>query len=186
MHLSCDSCRSDAEHAIPRRPGRTRKHVACAVSCLPIRKYESSIRITLTYEKLVKRLRAGSPGCGAGNENLSLLGRGRRLDAAHIYQCVRVSFPPSPLIPPPDLHLVSFASAALRRRLRPRGADILVQFSCSRRIGRLNKLAAIDKPTLAHHVAGLPKTRQTRPTSPSTPRATAGSSTRWVKGILGG
>ena len=100
-------CRSDAEHAKPRRPGRTRKHVACAVSCLPIRRYESSIRITLTYEKLVKRPRAGSAGRGAGNKNLSLLGRGGRLDSAHLYWCVRVSFLPSPSSPALQLHLVS-------------------------------------------------------------------------------
>ncbi|KAI3998174.1 hypothetical protein K525DRAFT_275505, partial [Schizophyllum commune Loenen D] len=39
-----------------------------------------------------------------------------------------------------------------------------------------NVFAAVDKLTFARHVAGFPKTRQTRPTSPSTARATTGSS----------
>ncbi|KAL1698254.1 hypothetical protein EV121DRAFT_297393 [Schizophyllum commune] len=50
----------------------------------------------------------------------------------------------------------------------------------SRPTRRLNKLAAIDKLTLARHVADFPKTRQTRPTSPLTPRPTTGSSSQWV------
>ena len=43
-----------------------------------------------------------------------------------------------------------------------------------------NVFAAIDKLTLARHVADFPKTRQTRPTSPSTPRPTTGSSSEWA------
>ncbi|KAI3998315.1 hypothetical protein K525DRAFT_275335 [Schizophyllum commune Loenen D] len=50
----------------------------------------------------------------------------------------------------------------------------------SRPTPRLNKLAAIDKLTLARHVADFPKTRQTRQTSPSTPRPTTGSSSQWA------
>ena len=92
--------------------------------------------------------------------------------------------PPSP---PPNWHPVPFASATLRRRLRPRSADMLVRILLlmSRPTRRLNELAAIDKLTLARHVADFPKTCQTRPTSPSTPRATTGSSTWWVEGIVG-
>ncbi|KAL1757424.1 hypothetical protein FB107DRAFT_273025 [Schizophyllum commune] len=50
----------------------------------------------------------------------------------------------------------------------------------SRPTRRLNELAAIDKLTLARHVADFPKTRQTRPTSPSTPRPTTGPSSQWA------
>ncbi|KAL1697863.1 hypothetical protein EV121DRAFT_297823 [Schizophyllum commune] len=50
----------------------------------------------------------------------------------------------------------------------------------SRSTRRLNKLAAIDKLTLARHVADLPMMRQTSPTSPSTPRPTTGSSSQWA------
>ncbi|KAL1757427.1 hypothetical protein FB107DRAFT_273029 [Schizophyllum commune] len=41
-----------------------------------------------------------------------------------------------------------------------------------------NVFAAIDTLTLFRHVADFPKTRQTRPTSPPTPRATTGSSSQ--------
>ncbi|KAL1697827.1 hypothetical protein EV121DRAFT_297880 [Schizophyllum commune] len=41
-----------------------------------------------------------------------------------------------------------------------------------------NVFAAIDKLTLARHVADFPMMRQTSPTSPSTPRATTGSSSQ--------
>ncbi|KAL1697969.1 hypothetical protein EV121DRAFT_297708 [Schizophyllum commune] len=41
-----------------------------------------------------------------------------------------------------------------------------------------NVFDAIDKLTLALHVADFPKTRQTRPTSPPTPRPTTGSSSQ--------
>ena len=96
---------------------------------------------------------------------------------------MRASFIPTfPLSPLPDWHFVPFASATLRRRLRPRSADMLVRILLlmSRPTRRLNELAAIDKLTLARHVADLPKTRQTHPTSPSTPRPTTGSMSQWA------
>lgn len=142
------------------------------VSCKLAGRYESCMKLTSHYEKL----KAGSPDCGAGNENFTLLGRGSRLDAAHIYLCVRVSFlvPPS-FLPPTRIPSPSrpppFAVA-----FDPTVATCRCAFFRSCRVRRLNKLAAIDELSRARHVADLPKTRQTRQTSPSTPRPTTSSS----------
>ena len=100
---------------------------------------------------------------------------------------MRARFIPTfPLSPPPDWYFLPFASATLRRRLRPRSADLSVRvlLLMSRpwadHAVLENVFAAIDKLTLARHVADFPKTRQTRPTSPSTPRPTTGSSSQWA------
>ena len=98
--------------------------------------------------------------------------RSRRAPCLHsLIQACSSFIPTFPLSPPPDCHFVPFASATLRRRLRPRSADMSVRVLplMSRSTRRLKELAAIDKLTLARHVADLPKTRQTRLTSPSTP-----------------
>ena len=100
---------------------------------------------------------------------------------------MRARFIPTfPLSPPPDWYFVPFASATLRRRLRPRSADMSVRVLplMSRSTRRLNELAAIDKLTLARHVADLPGTRQTRPKSHSTPRPTTGLSFWWAEGMI--
>ena len=133
----------------------------------------------LPFTRSLMRRCAGSPERGAGMEIFTLLGRSGRLDAAHIYRRVRVSFLPSPSVLPPP---APFASATLRRRLRPRSADMSVRVLplMSRPTRRLTELAAIDKLTLARHVADLPMMRQTSPTSPSTPRATTCSSSQWA------
>ena len=165
----------------PAERGRARKHVACAVSCLPSRQYESSIRITLTYEKLRNECARAQPG--VARETKIYPTRSRRAPCLHsLIQACSSFIPTFPLSPPPDCHFVPFASATLRRRLRPRSADMSVRVLplMSRPTRRLNELAAIDKLTLARHVADLPMMRQTSPTSPSTPRATTCSSSQWA------
>ena len=150
-----------------------------AVRCILARRYESFMKLTSHYEKLKAPTR-GLSRLWRGNENFTLLGRGGRLDAAHIYRCVRVSFlvPPS-FLPPTRIPSPSrpppFAVA-----FDPAVPTCQCAFSRSCRVRRPKKLAAIDELSRARHVADLPKTRQTHPTSPSTPRPTTGSMSQWA------
>ena len=130
-----------------------------------------------------------------GKRKFILLGCGDRLDAAHLYRCGPVSLSPFSLIPLPRIasRLPSrpppFASASLRRRLRPRGADRfarvlpLVSRLTADHVVVEKAFAAIDELALARHVADRPKTRQTRPTSHSTPRPMTGLWSWWAEGM---
>ena len=154
------------------------------VSCILARRYKSSIRLTSIYEKLKAPTR-GLSRLWRGNENFTLLGRGGRLDAAHLYRCVRVSLLPSPPFLPPTRIPSPSRLPPFYVAIHPAVPTCRCAFSRSCRVRRLNKLAAIGKLTLARHVADRPKMRQTSPTSLSTPRPTTSSSSQWMEGIVG-
>ena len=166
----------DAEHAEPNRarPGE-RTRCMSGVGCILARRYKSSIRLTSITRSLMRRC-AGSPERGAGNENFILLGRGGRLDAAHLYRCVRVSLLPSPPFLPPTRIPSPSRLPPFYVAIHPAVPTCRCAFSRSCRVRRPKKLVAIDELSRARHVADRPKPRQTRPTSPSTARATTGSS----------